>query len=81
MKIKYFSWLKEITENENEVCNNKNIKDLIELKKYLVKKYPKLKKHFDKNIIRVAVNNEYVIKNISLNRNDEIAFFPPVSGG
>ena len=81
MKIRYFSWIKEITNNEYEECNIENIKDIIKLKKFLVKKYPKLKNHFKNNIIRIAVNNEYIFENISLDKKDEIAFFPPVSGG
>ena len=81
MKIRYFSWLKEITENEYEVCNSKKIKDVIKLKEYLVKKYPELNNHFKEDLIRIAVNNEYIIENISLSKNDEIAFFPPVSSG
>ena len=38
-------------------------------------------KHLDKEILRFAVNQEYIVKNIDLNVNDEIAIFPPVSGG
>ena len=38
-------------------------------------------KHFDKEILRFAVNQEYVVENIDLYENDEIAVFPPVSGG
>ena len=81
MKIRYFSWLKDITKNDYEVCDVKNIKDINKLKDYLIKKYPKLKTHIKKDIIRIAVNNEYTVKNKSLHKNDEIAFFPPVSGG
>ena len=36
---------------------------------------------FDKEILRFAVNQEYVVENIHLNEDDEIAVFPPVSGG
>ena len=39
------------------------------------------KKHFDKEVLRFAVNHEYIIENIKLDANDEIAIFPPVSGG
>ena len=81
MKIRYFSWLKEITKKDYEICNDKSIKNVTKLKKHLEIKYPKLKKHFKKDLIRTAVNNKYTIQNISLNKNDEIAFFPPVSGG
>ena len=51
------------------------------LKKFLAQKYPELNNHFKEDLIRIAVNNEYIVENISLNKNDEIAFFPPVSGG
>ena len=44
MKIKYFAWLKDITNTEIDTFNNINIKDINELKKYIVIKYPDLKK-------------------------------------
>ena len=47
----------------------------------LSQKYPSLKKHLDKEVLRFAVNQEYVVENIDLNPEDEIAVFPPVSGG
>ena len=81
MKIKYFAWLKDITNSETEMFNNININDINELKKYIVKKYPDLKKYIDQDVLRIAVNHEYIVENISLNSNDEIAIFPPVSGG
>jgi len=82
MKIKYFSWLKNITKKDSEVIDNNNIKDLESLKKYLCKKYPKLYNHvFEDEVIRFAVNLEYQTENHKLNPIDEIALFPPVSGG
>ena len=81
MKIKYFAWLKDITNSESETYDNINIKDIHELKIYIVKKYPDLKKHIEQDVLRIAVNQEYIVENISLNSNDEIAIFPPVSGG
>jgi molybdopterin synthase sulfur carrier subunit len=81
MKIKYFAWIKEITNNEEEYINSIKINNLDKLKDFIITKYPDLKKHLDKEILRFAVNQEYVVKNIDLNPNDEIAVFPPVSGG
>jgi len=81
MKIKYFAWIKEITNNSEEEINSEEIYNLDELKLFMIKKYPDLKKHLDKEILRFAVNQEYIIENINLNANDEIAIFPPVSGG
>ena len=82
MKIKYFSWLKNITNIEDEEIFNNSIKDINSLKKYLSKKYPKFEKYFFKDkVIRIAVNFEYITENILITNQDEIALFPPVSGG
>ena len=52
------------------------------LKNICVKKYPKLKEYITKDsIIRLAINYEYTSMNNKLSRNDEVALFPPVSGG
>jgi len=82
MKIKYFAWIKNITNTDSEEISNKNIVDIESLKIYLCKKYPKLENHILKDqIIRISVNLEYTSDNIILTNKDEIAFFPPVSGG
>ena len=81
MKIKYFAWVKEITNNSEENVDPIEINNLDKLKIFIVSKYPDLKKHLDQEILRFAVNQEYVSENIDLKKNDEIAVFPPVSGG
>ena len=82
MIIKYFAWLKNITNIEEEVINNNNIVDVETLKKFLLKKYPKLDKFMNQDdVVRVAINLEYTTSNDKINPNDEIALFPPVSGG
>ena len=82
MIIKYFAWLKTITNIEEEVLTDTSIKDINSLKKYLLKKYPKMKKHLDNdNLIRVAINLSYAFENDVIQDDDEIALFPPVSGG
>ena len=81
MKIIHFAWIKDITNFPEEFLDSNEIKNLDSLKKYIVSKYPDLKKHLDQEILRFAVNQEYIIENIDLKKNDEIAVFPPVSGG
>ena len=81
MKIKYFAWIKDITNHEEEEIHLIKINNLDDLKLFIIEKYPNLKKHMDKKILRFAVNQEYIIENTKLNPNDEIAIFPPVSGG
>ena len=82
MIIKYFAWLKNITNIEEEIINDKSIVDIKTLKRFLLKKYPKLKKYIcEDNIVRIAINLEYTTNNKTIKSNDEIALFPPVSGG
>ena len=82
MIIKYFAWLKNITNIEEEVIYSNNIVDVETLKKFLLKKYPKLDKFMNQDdIVRVAINLEYTTSNDKIHPNDEIALFPPVSGG
>ena len=83
MIIKYFAWLKNITNTEEEKIEDKNIKDIKTLKEFLLNKYPQLDEFMrtEDDFIRVAVNLEYVTGNEPLSSKDEIALFPPVSGG
>ena len=81
MIIKYFAWLKDITEVKEEVIKDSSITNIESLKKLLGKKYPKLNKHFNNNMIRVAINLSYTFENDAIKNDDEIALFPPVSGG
>ena len=81
MRIKYFAWIRELTKNDAEHLDFDKINNLDKLKMFLSSKYPDLQKYFDKEILRFAVNQEYVVENIDLYEDDEIAVFPPVSGG
>jgi len=82
MKIKYFSWLKKITKIDEENISDSSIQDIEDLKNHLCKKYPELKQYMiKKDLIRIAVNLEYTKSNKKLKAHDEVAFFPPVSGG
>ena len=64
------------------MSDNETIKDTDALKKFLSKKYPNLKQHFIKDqMLRIAVNLEYITSNTKIKNDDEIAIFPPVSGG
>ena len=79
MKIKYFAWIKDITNLEEEEINLNEAKNLNELKTYIIEKYPDLKKHMIKEILRFAINQEYAVNNTNLNEEDEIAIPAPAT--
>ena len=82
MIIKYFAWIKNITEKEEEIIDDVKVNDIKKLKKFLLIKYPKLKKHFQQHgMIQIAINLKYTNENKIIRQKDEIALFPPVSGG
>ena len=81
MRIRYFAWIKDITKKDYEIIDINHPKTVKELKGYLENTYPELKKHFFQDVLRFAVNQEYVSENLDIKPIDEIAIFPPVSGG
>ena len=78
MKVIYFASLKESLNLACEHIATDTVITIKELKAILVKKHGT--HHFKKNII-CAVNHTVIDDNIKLNNNDEVAFYPPVSGG
>ena len=81
MIIKYFAWIKDITHKDQDVIENNYPETINDLKKLLCNLYPDLEKHINNDIIRYAINMEYTSINNKLTSKDEIAIFPPVSGG
>ena len=83
MIIKYFSWIKEhVGKSEEQIELPDHINDVNELINYLNeldKKYSLILEK--KKLIKIAVNKTYSSFDTNINNNDEIAFFPPVTGG
>ena len=83
MVIKYFSWIKEhIGKSEEHIVLPNHITNVDQLINYLNqmdKKYHLIFKK--KEIIKIAVNKTYSSFDANISDDDEIAFFPPVTGG
>ena len=83
MKVLYFSWIKDkLGKSHEEMQLNDNIKtvnDLITLLKKNNENYEDVFK--DTSSIRVSINMETARFEDSIHDNDEVAFFPPMTGG
>tara|TARA_B100000029_G_scaffold486897_1_gene541702 strand:- start:403 stop:660 length:258 start_codon:yes stop_codon:yes gene_type:complete len=84
MKIVYFAWVREKTGISEEILeklpdNVKTVADLIEWQKLRGSGFTDA--FSDPKVIRVAINQEYSSQDHPIQANDEVAFFPPVTGG
>jgi len=83
MKLIYFAWVREKAGKSNEEMPlPEGVKTVGELIDWLAGQDDKMAAAFsDPSVIRAAVNQEHVPMDHELGENDEIAFFPPVTGG
>ena len=83
MKILYFSWIKDkLGKSHEEMQLNDNIKTVNDLIKLLKKNNENYEDVFkDTSSIKVSINMETATFEDSIHDNDEVAFFPPMTGG
>ena len=83
MIVKYFSWIKEhICKSEEVIDLPIDITTIKELIIYLENLNENYRLAFEKkNLIKIAINKSYSSLDDKIDNNDEIAFFPPVTGG
>ena len=83
MKILYFSWIKDgIGKSQDDITLSENIKTISDLINFLISINDDYKKIFsDLSSIRFSKNMNLVDINEDIKNEDEIAFFPPMTGG
>ncbi|MCD8338878.1 MAG: molybdopterin converting factor subunit 1 [Burkholderiales bacterium] len=83
LKVLYFASLKEyLDKGEDSVDLPPNVKTVAELKDFLGAHDPKLKEAFaTMPRLRFAVNQEMATGSSAVKDGDEVAIFPPVTGG
>ena len=83
MVIKYFSWIREhVGKSEENFDLPIDVTTINELINYLNDLNDQYKHAFAKrSLIKIAVNKTYSPIDSKINNNDEVAFFPPVTGG
>ena len=83
MKVLYFAWLRaRIGQAEEELALPAGVRDVAGLLEWLRGRgggYAEALR--DLSVIRVAVNQDYVGPEHPVRAGDEIAIFPPVTGG
>ena len=83
MIIRYFAWLRDHTKcaSEDMICPD-HVKDVAALISHIKTLSDGHAAAFqDMKTIRVAVNHEFATLQTDLLPDDEVAFFPPVTGG
>ena len=83
MIIKYFSWIREhVGKSEENFDLPSDITTINDLIDHLINLNDKYKHAFAKrSLIKIAINKSYSPIEAKINNNDEVAFFPPVTGG
>jgi len=83
MKVLYFAWLKEkVGIADEEVAVPEEVRTVRGLIAWLSSRSPGHAAAFaDLSVIRCAVNQDFAGLETPLAPGDEVAFFPPVTGG
>ncbi|MEK0085066.1 molybdopterin converting factor subunit 1 [Benzoatithermus flavus] len=84
MRIRYFAWLKQRVGCAEELLDPvpPHLTSVAALKAFLAERHPGFAEALaSRGVIRCAVNHDYVPEDAPLRAGDEVAFFPPVTGG
>jgi molybdopterin synthase sulfur carrier subunit len=83
VKVLYFAWVRQkIGRSEEEFEAPSSVADVAGLIDYLRLRGPEYEAAFrDLEVLRCAVNQEHAGFETKIAAGDEIAFFPPVTGG
>jgi len=83
VKVLYFAWLRQrVGCDQEEVTPPASVTTVAALIDWLKTRSARHAEALkDSSVVRVAVNQEYARPGDSVGPNDEIALFPPVTGG
>lgn len=84
MRILYFAWLRHRVGRPSEELDAlpEGVATAHELARWLAARSDGFREAWEApGVVRIAVNHEHVTEDVPIKATDEIAFFPPVTGG
>ncbi len=83
VRILYFAWLRHrVGKAGEELPLPEGVHTARELGAWLAERSPGFNEAWQApGVVRIAVNHEHVDEDVTLGPDDEVAFFPPVTGG
>ena len=81
INVRFFAALREQLDSNEVSIPAASIQNVADVKAALIKLHPDWKTHLGSTLILNAVNHHMVDIKHSVNQGDEVAFFPPVTGG
>lgn len=83
MKVRYFAWLRQRTGcAEEEIVLPEGVQTVADLMRHLGERHPRFAEACaSTGVVRCAVNQDYAGPEAPVAAGDEVAFFPPVTGG
>lgn len=81
IKVVFFAALREQLACSELTLSDDNLTTVAQLKSYLANRGEIWQQALANQAILTAVNHQLVSSETSLNTGDEVAFFPPVTGG
>lgn len=79
--VVFLAQLREQLGSNGVQIDSSNAKSIGELKQYLISQHPEWAEFLGNKKLLIALNHEYARGDFPLKSGDEVAFFPPVTGG
>ena len=81
IKVLFFAQLRELLGASELKLNLDSPSRVSEIKQRIMDAYPEWEKHLSNSALLTSVNQQLVDEDYKINAFDEVAFFPPVTGG
>ena len=81
INVLFFGQLRELLAVDNVVMDASSVGTIGELRAEIINQHPEWEKHLSSAKNLVAVNQDMAQNETSIRDGDEVAFFPPVTGG